>query len=283
MHIDFVRVAVLGIATGNSRNRPGRQSALPAFQLAAAWVGPVLKGRIMCDPFDERAYGTFLNQWTADIHVKQDWVRRHPLDQTARQKLKDAGKLMVDATIDFIKRHSQFAIQRLNALKDVAAPNPFDDTREANLRNRLTIVAKGKDINLRDVVGIVNPILQAFREARAAYQIEVERLQQETVPIGRRRRKRGGKPRKPMPLTPRQTEVAQIMGECRGNVAEAARRLRRDRKTIEGTYRAAMGKLGKTAYLSKDKTRLLTRDRRGQYDVAEEDDKRRNIDNDDDE
>jgi len=89
---------------------------------------------------------------------------------------------------------------------------------------------------------------------------------------GRKRRRASDKPRKQRPLTQRQSEVVQIVGECKGNLAESARRLGRDRKTIEDTYRAAMDKLGKTVYRSKDRvgntTKLHARDRRGQDDIS---------------
>ena len=87
--------------------------------------------------------------------------------------------------------------------------------------------------------------------------------------------RRAVRSRKPRPLTPRQVEVVQVVGECKGNVAAAARRLGRDRKTVEESYRAGMTKLGKTVYHSRDKTLLLARDRRGQETVSEGDDRRR--------
>ena len=90
-----------------------------------------------------------------------------------------------------------------------------------------------------------------------------------------KRKRASDKPRKPRPPTLRQLEVIQIVGECIGNLSAAARKLGRDRKTIEGSYRAGMMKLGKTVYNSKDKTRLLARDRRGQATVSEDDDRRR--------
>lgn len=90
-----------------------------------------------------------------------------------------------------------------------------------------------------------------------------------------KRTRRPSKARKPRPLTPRQIEVVQIVGECKGNIAKAARQLGKDRKTVEEAYRAGMAKLGKTVYRSRDKTRLLPRDKRGQEAVSEEDDLRR--------
>jgi hypothetical protein len=95
-----------------------------------------------------------------------------------------------------------------------------------------------------------------------------------TLPRRRKRRRRAtaGK-RKSRSLTSRQTEVVQIVGECKGNLAEAARRLGRDRKTVEETYRVALAKLGKEPV--KHGERLLFRDRRGQADASDIDDERR--------
>ena len=90
----------------------------------------------------------------------------------------------------------------------------------------------------------------------------------------RRRNRHGERSRKPSPLTQRQAEVIQVVGECKGNIAQAARQLGRDRKTIEQTYRAGMEKLGKTVIQSKDKTRLFSRDKRGQALVSDADDRR---------
>jgi hypothetical protein len=111
--------------------------------------------------------------------------------------------------------------------------------------------------------------------SQKVFLVRLKRLRQFFQP--KRRRKFGTQ--KPRPLTTRQVEVVEIVGECRGNVAEAARRLGRDRKTIEETYRAALAKLGKSVYWNRNKTRLLTRDCRGQEDVADIDDQRRdNVD-----
>lgn len=86
-------------------------------------------------------------------------------------------------------------------------------------------------------------------------------------------RRRATKPRKPIPLTPRQAEVIQIVGELKGDIAAAARKLGRDRKTVDEIYKAGMKKLGKEAV--RHKTRTLARDRRGQDDIADGDDCRR--------
>ena len=87
---------------------------------------------------------------------------------------------------------------------------------------------------------------------------------------GRKRKRAGDKPRKPRPLTATETETIQIVGECNGNVAAAARRLGKDRKTVEESYRNGLKKLGKEAYWQSKKTkaRLLTRDKRGQETIS---------------
>jgi predicted DNA-binding protein (UPF0251 family) len=82
---------------------------------------------------------------------------------------------------------------------------------------------------------------------------------------GRRRRMR----QEPRPLTPKQTEAMQIVGECEGDLAEAARKVGICRKSLAERYSAALKKIGLTAaqYL-KPKTVSLPRDRRGQVAVA---------------
>jgi hypothetical protein len=84
----------------------------------------------------------------------------------------------------------------------------------------------------------------------------------------RKRKRTSDKPRKPRPLTATETETIQIVGECKGNVAAAARRLGKDRKTVEESYRTGLGKLGKEAY--RYKTRLLPRDKRGQEVISDD-------------
>jgi predicted DNA-binding protein (UPF0251 family) len=88
-----------------------------------------------------------------------------------------------------------------------------------------------------------------------------------------KQRRRATKPRKPKALTSRQAEVIQIVGECKGNIAAAARRLGRNQKTVAESYKAAMAKIGKTVVRSKDKARLLPRDKRGQEIVSDSDER----------
>lgn len=71
------------------------------------------------------------------------------------------------------------------------------------------------------------------------------------------------------PLTPRQTEVMQVVAENNGNIAAAARALARDPKTVRETYNAGLKKLGRRV-LPKAKTIPMRHDRRGQVDVSED-------------
>ncbi len=74
------------------------------------------------------------------------------------------------------------------------------------------------------------------------------------------------------PLTDRQLEICQVVGECKGNIAEAARRLGKDRKTIKEAHDAANKKLGKIVV--RHKTAPLPSDKRGQEALSKEDDRR---------
>ena len=87
-----------------------------------------------------------------------------------------------------------------------------------------------------------------------------------------RRKRRRRKADSPPPLTAKQTEAVQIVGECKGNIAEAARQLGRDPSTVRQHYQAGMGKLGKKAV--KHGTTRLPSDRRGQENVSSDDDQR---------
>lgn len=85
----------------------------------------------------------------------------------------------------------------------------------------------------------------------------------------RRKRRRPSENRKQ--LTARQAEIVHLVAECKGNIAEAARRIGRDRKTVEQHYKAAMVKMGQA--VTKPKTVTAPSDRRGQSTLS--DDKRR--------
>ena len=74
-------------------------------------------------------------------------------------------------------------------------------------------------------------------------------------------------------LTEKQAEAVHIVGECKGNIAEAARRLGRDAKTVRQHFKAAMKKLGTTVV--KHTTKQLQSDRRGQANIADGQDRRR--------
>lgn len=86
------------------------------------------------------------------------------------------------------------------------------------------------------------------------------------------RKRRPSKECKPQPLTSRQTEVMQIVGECKGNIAAAAKRLGRDYSTIAEIYHVGLTKLGKIPV--KHGTKTLPHDRRGQVNLSDSADTR---------
>jgi hypothetical protein len=91
---------------------------------------------------------------------------------------------------------------------------------------------------------------------------------------GRARTKPKPRPRVSISLTPKQRKALEVVGECKGNISEAARRLDRDRKTVKQHYEAGMRKLGQSGDID-TKTVSIKSDRRGQLDVTREDDRRR--------
>ncbi len=88
----------------------------------------------------------------------------------------------------------------------------------------------------------------------------------------KRRRRQGVK--RVRPLTARQAEIMQIVGECKGNLSEAARQLGIHRNTLKEQYEAANKKLGVRA-LTKPKTHKMPEDNRGQDNLAADADRRR--------
>jgi len=76
----------------------------------------------------------------------------------------------------------------------------------------------------------------------------------------------------PPPLTAKQSEAVHIVGECEGNIKQAADRVGIDRKSMQERYEAAMKKLGKTAV--KNRTKQIRDDNRGQANIVDGDDRR---------
>jgi hypothetical protein len=86
-------------------------------------------------------------------------------------------------------------------------------------------------------------------------------------PAKKNRRRRRNVPRKPVPLTDKQLEAAQLVGEHKGNIAAAATAAGKTRQAMEKLYKKAMKKLGKKA-LPKPKTHAVPEDNRGQANIA---------------
>ncbi len=89
----------------------------------------------------------------------------------------------------------------------------------------------------------------------------------------KRRRRRQSETK---PLTAKQREAVEIVAECKGDIAEAARRLGKDRKTVEQHYKAGLEKLGE-ATGRRPETRQLQTGLRGQYEVTADEDRRARI------
>jgi hypothetical protein len=71
-------------------------------------------------------------------------------------------------------------------------------------------------------------------------------------------------------MTPRQVEIMGVVGDCEGNIAEAARRLALDQKTVREAYEAACRKAGVSTSAIRMATKRLPRDRRDQVAVTED-------------
>ena len=84
-----------------------------------------------------------------------------------------------------------------------------------------------------------------------------------TLTVGRPRKPRRARRPAIRPLTSKQAEAVQLVGEHKGNVSEAAKVAGISRQAMKKRYEEAMKKLGKAA-LPKPKTQRLPRDRRGQ-------------------
>jgi len=92
-------------------------------------------------------------------------------------------------------------------------------------------------------------------------------------PVGKTKRRRRKTDAAPRPITAKQAEAVQIVGECKGNITEAARRLGVSAKTVRQNYQAGLGKLGRKAV--KHATQRLPSDKRGQDNVSSDGDRRR--------
>lgn len=105
-----------------------------------------------------------------------------------------------------------------------------------------------------------------IRQEAALAMDETLEAKRKTTPAKKRRRSIAGP-------TTRQLEVVTAVNNCGGNYAKAARQLNIDRKTVTQHFDAVMAKAGKLAApLLKHKTEGMTRDQRGQEDVARQDD-----------
>ena len=135
--------------------------------------------------------------------------------------------------------------------------------------------------SLRDICSDVAELATYLKMQRAKVANQLAKVQQPIAPPaapssgGKAVKRTSSKRRKPLVepnLTAKQLEAMQIVGECKGDIAEAARRLGKDRSTIKQHYDAATAKLGKRP--PKHSTEQHATDRRGQANLATDSDKR---------
>jgi hypothetical protein len=146
----------------------------------------------------------------------------------------------------------------------------FEDRQIAELRTRfakIPVLAFSDSADQRTA-----EICAEFDGLDAALAQEAAWIDERPLPQVGTKQHRKRPPLEAAPLTEKQTEVVQIVGECKGNFAEAGRRLGLDRKTVKQHYQAAMGKMGKAAI--KRVTGPLPCDRRGQSRLTDDDDRR---------
>jgi DNA-binding CsgD family transcriptional regulator len=114
-------------------------------------------------------------------------------------------------------------------------------------------------------------------QAQRVRQAAVERLEDaaehalayaETCKPAKQRKRRRSTARKPTPLTPRQIEVTQLMGEHKGNAGAVAKQMGISPQAVRKLYAKGMRKLGRSAKLLAPWTTGLPLDRRGQANVV---------------
>jgi hypothetical protein len=157
------------------------------------------------------------------------------------------------------------AIWRPADLEKMTPPGPLSDLNK-HLSNLLRYVA---------IIG--DPRLGLLERDKALASLRTDMESGQTKPSGRvtgvgaraaeRGRRRRSSPRKPTPLTPKQTEAMQLVGEHKGNIAAAARNAGKSRAAMGKLYKKATTKLGKKAV--KHFTQRLPKDSRGQETVTD--------------
>jgi hypothetical protein len=115
--------------------------------------------------------------------------------------------------------------------------------------------------------------LRRFRYSKLAALVEHERIAIRTTSGGKKKlRHRESDLR---PLTPKQAEGLHIVGECQGNFAKAAKKLGKDRKTVEQNYKSGMAKIAAAGSLNnKKKPGPLPTGLRGDDEITADNDRR---------
>jgi predicted DNA-binding protein (UPF0251 family) len=104
--------------------------------------------------------------------------------------------------------------------------------------------------------------------AKPAKQIGSAGTGQLPTTSGRQKRRRRTNPRKPRPLTPKESEAVHLVGEHKGKVAAAAKVAGKSRQAMQKLYDKAMKKLGKSVF--RHATQAIPSDLRGQSTIPDE-------------
>ncbi len=186
----------------------------------------------------------------------------YPFEKLTRL-IVQAGKLLGQASPDVVCP----ADSRLG--QAILAAEPYD--------RFCMFVARRQGHRLRPNAPYESAVLPRF--AQAAELAIDQLLSHPKVSAATQGRQRANRKRKQpsadvKPLTVKQAQAVQVVGECEGNYAKAAKRLGVDRTTVKEHYLAAMAKLGQQATRGKPKKQRLPTDRRGQSNIAEDTDRR---------
>jgi predicted DNA-binding protein (UPF0251 family) len=191
-----------------------------------------------------------------------------------------------------LKRHVHRPNERVEKLEDETVAMARDIAKELDEEGRDATIRflKGQGVDTKDflhwtkkltqdLLDIIKRQLCAYRSRPqlAGMQILLENALITGKPADlsagsppptnkpRRKRRRAGEP-KLVPLTDRESEAVQMVGEHKGNFTAAARAMGLSRQRVSELYRAGNKKLGKAA-VQKPKTQSLPQDRRGQIDL----------------
>jgi len=123
------------------------------------------------NPFNRQAYSQLLSRLTGKVHrCKATLEMYRPRKREDAAALTAALGTLSSETVAFIKQHVAFEIQRLQKLRSPRASHPFSVELEHEVQQRLAKICSQFSFSG------MQPVLQAFRTARAEYDVEVQAL-----------------------------------------------------------------------------------------------------------